>query len=121
MTHLKPNTVTIFGTDSPFEGEPVISTFCIRANPDGATETTRDRKWAVCLYRDIEEPGPWLTADVIGLPGVTTQGATREEAISNVKEAIDLRFEGEDEKEVMKDLHRDYIMPAGSELIYVTQ
>ena len=108
--------ITILGTI-----EPVIATFNAQAHADGSATVTNHRKWAVCLYRDIEEPGPWLTADVIGLPGVTSQGVSREEAISNVAEAIALRFEVEDEREAMKELRRDYTMPAGSELVYVEQ
>ncbi len=113
--------ITISATDHPFAGESAITTFYIRANADGTTEITKHRKWAVCLYRDAEELGPWLTADVIGLPGVTSQGASRDEAISNVAEAIALRFEVEDEREIMKALRREYMMPAGSELVYVEQ
>ncbi len=111
--------ITISATDSLFTGEVAITTFIIRQESGGTTEVTKHRKWAVCLYRDVDEPGPWLTADVIGLSGVTSQGASRNEAISNVAEAIALRFEGEDKSEVMKDLRRDYMMPAGSELVYV--
>ena len=79
------------------------------------------RRWAVCLYRDIEETEQILTAVVIGLPGVASEGASKEEAISNVKEAINLRFEGEDENEIMKELRQDYVIPVGGELVYVEQ
>jgi predicted RNase H-like HicB family nuclease len=81
----------------------------------------KPRRWAVCLYRDPEETEQILTAVVIGLPGVASEGASKEEAISNVKEAINLRFEGENEVEVMKDLRHDYVIPVGGELIYVEQ
>lgn len=113
-------TTTISGTNFPFKGESVISTLCVSVKPDGTSEVTTHNRWAVCLYRDADETGQFLTADVIGLPGVASEGASREEAISNVKEAIRLRFEGEDEKEVMKELRHDYTIPVGGELIYVT-
>lgn len=81
----------------------------------------KPRRWAVCLYRDAEEAGETLTAVVIGLPGVASEGASREEAIDNVQEALSLRFEGEDEEEVMKDLRQDYVIPLGGEIVYVEQ
>ena len=76
-------------------------------------------RWAVCLYCDREETEEILTAVVIGLPGVASEGNSREEAIRNVKEALNLRFEGEDDKEVMKDLRQDYVIPSGGEVVYV--
>jgi predicted RNase H-like HicB family nuclease len=39
------------------------------------------------------EDGWWL-ADVPSLPGCATQGATREEALENVKEAIESYIDG---------------------------
>ena len=42
----------------------------------------------VVLYPDHEDGG-WV-AEVPSLPGCVSDGATREEALSNVREAIDL-------------------------------
>ncbi len=42
------------------------------------------------------EDGWWL-AEVPSLPGCNTQGATREEALENIKEAIELYVEGLEE------------------------
>ncbi len=48
----------------------------------------------------------WVVARVPSLPGVVTQGRTREEAISNTREAIELTLE--DMKERGEVTHCDY-------------
>ena len=45
----------------------------------------------VLLHRD--EDG-WRVAEVPSLPGCVTQGRTREDALVNVREAIELSIEG---------------------------
>lgn len=47
--------------------------------------STRSRKFRVLLYRD--EDGAYV-AEVPELPGCVSQGATRREALRNVREAI---------------------------------
>ena len=76
-------------------------------------------RWAVCLYRDEEDVEGWVTADVIALPGVASEGATEAQAIANVKEALNLALEalqGEENRQV-----RDaYAIPPGGRVVYVT-
>lgn len=46
----------------------------------------------VVLYPDVEDGG-WI-AEVPSLPGCLSQGETKEEAISNIREAIEIWIEG---------------------------
>lgn len=46
------------------------------------------RRYWVRVYEDPEEPGVWL-AEVPAVPGVHSDGDTREEAIGNVLEALE--------------------------------
>jgi predicted RNase H-like HicB family nuclease len=45
-------------------------------------------KYTVVLHRDEDEGGYWV--EVPALPGCASQGETIEEALENVKEAIEL-------------------------------
>jgi predicted RNase H-like HicB family nuclease len=58
------------------------------------------------MYRD--EENNWI-AEVLSLPGCRSDGATREEALANIKEAIELYLEvlPEDRKE----LYQEFIEP----------
>ncbi len=48
---------------------------------------------------NLDEDG-WIVASVPALKGCHSQGKTREEALDNIREAIDLWLEVEDEKAV---------------------
>jgi len=41
----------------------------------------------------LEEEGGWYVVQCVELPGAISQGRTREEAIANIKEAIELLLE----------------------------
>ena len=58
------------------------------------------------VYRD--EDGAWI-AEVPSLPGCVTQGESREEAIANIHDAIELYLDGLDEAH--KALYQEYIEP----------
>ena len=58
------------------------------------------------VYRD--EDGAWI-AEVPSLPGCVTQGDSREEAIANIHDAIELYLDGLDEAH--KELYQEYIEP----------
>jgi predicted RNase H-like HicB family nuclease len=58
------------------------------------------------VYRD--EDGAWI-AEVPSLPGCVTQGGSREEAIANIHDAIELYLDGLDEAH--KALYQEYIEP----------
>ena len=58
------------------------------------------------VYRD--EDGAWI-AEVPSLPGCVTQGDSREEAIANIHDAIELYLDGLDEAH--KALYQEYIEP----------
>jgi predicted RNase H-like HicB family nuclease len=55
------------------------------------------------VVHNAEEGGYWV--EVPALPGCLSQGETIEEALSNIKEAIELHIEGlkEDGQEIPKD------------------
>jgi len=55
------------------------------------------------IIHDAEGGGYWV--EVLVLPGCLSQGETIEEALSNIKEAIELHIEGlkEDGQEIPKD------------------
>ncbi|MBI4233496.1 MAG: type II toxin-antitoxin system HicB family antitoxin [Chloroflexi bacterium] len=48
-------------------------------------------QYTVILHRDPDYQGYW--AEVPALPGCVSQGKTREEALNNIKEAIELHVE----------------------------
>ena len=52
----------------------------------------KERRYTILLEPDPEEPG--YTVTVPALPGIVTQGATVEEAITMAREAIALHIEG---------------------------
>ena len=54
------------------------------------------KEWAVILH-NAEEGGYWV--DVPQLPGCISQGDTKEEALKNIKEAIELYLESVGETE----------------------
>ena len=56
----------------------------------GYTKAMQELNRQVLLYQD--EDGFWV-AEVPSLPGCNTQGHTRDEALANVREAIELYLE----------------------------
>lgn len=75
-------------------------------------------RWTVCIYKDPEDTAGWLTVDVLGLPGVASQGHSRDEAVSNAREAIELALEDGDQEVI--DTVRDYEVPAGGTILDVS-
>ena len=75
-------------------------------------------RWAVCIYKDPEDTAGWLTVDVLALPGVASQGHSRDEAVSNAREAIALALEDGDQEVV--DTVEDYEVPAGGTILDVS-
>ncbi|HEX7927423.1 MAG TPA: type II toxin-antitoxin system HicB family antitoxin [bacterium] len=63
----------------------------------------------VILFRD--ESGGWVV-ECPSLPGCVSQGDTRDEAIANIREAIDLYIEvlKEDGKPVPEDTYEAYLV-----------
>jgi len=74
-------------------------------------------RWTVCIYKDPEDTEGWLTVDVLGLPGVASQGRSRDEAARNAREGIELALE--DKTEVV-DIVEDYEVPAGGTIVDVS-
>lgn len=64
---------------------------------------TRILEYTVVLHLDPEVGGYWV--EVPALPGCVSQGDTREEALANVKEAIELHIEAmqEDGEEIPQE------------------
>jgi len=60
-------------------------------------------EYTVILHRDEEYSGYWV--EVPTLPGCVSQGKSKEEALSNIKEAIELHLEclKEDGEEIPKE------------------
>ena len=108
------------GTSAVFTGAPAFtstSISCVRDDWENAKTETVTR-WAVCLYTDREDPKRWVTAEVIALPGVASEGATEEEAIDNVREALGLALENKQKEPVQP--RRRYVVPRGGRVVYVT-
>lgn len=52
---------------------------------------TRVLEYTVVLHRDEDYEGYWV--EVPALPGCVSQGKSRDEALANIKEAIELHLE----------------------------
>ena len=52
---------------------------------------TRVLEYTVVLHRDEDYEGYWV--EVPALPGCVSQGKSREEAMANIREAIELHLE----------------------------
>lgn len=50
----------------------------------------KNMKWKIVLEKD---EGGWYTATVPSLPGCISQGKTRNDALKNIREAIELHLE----------------------------
>lgn len=57
-----------------------------------------ERTFDVVVMEDMDG---WFVASVPALPGCLTQGETREEALENIKEAIALFLEDEEEQDAL--------------------
>lgn len=64
---------------------------------------TRIMEYTVVLHLDREMGGYWVEAPA--LPGCVSQGETKEEALDNIKEAIELHVEAmqEDGEEIPQE------------------
>ena len=73
----------------------------------------RVHEYTVILHRDEEFGGCW--AEVPALPGCVSQGKSKEEALKNVREAIELHLEcmKEDGEEIPKEESYKVAVEAG--------
>ena len=104
--------------DNVFAGEPVVFEK-IRIEQEGNMTHTVSQHWAVCIHRDPEETEGWLTGEVIGLPGVVSQGRDRQETLTNVKEALESALEELRSTNTRVELRREVDIPDGGEIIYL--
>ena len=103
-----------------FAGEPVFTeVVTTQAGDDWENaETHTITRWAVCLYVDEEEPEGRVTADVVGLRGVVSDGVTEEEAIENVCEALRLALASFEDSELI-EVQLPYAIPTGGRIVFV--
>lgn len=113
--------ITNFGVEKAvlFNGDPVSGVAFVQSDDEGATwETITGKRWAVCLYRDPDDPQRFVTAVVIGLPGVASEGSTEDEAIAAVTEAIELI--GDEDMSILDvPAAARFKIPAGGRVTYV--
>lgn len=104
-----------------FSGAPVITELSVTVEGDNWQNPiqTQLSRWAVCLFKDRDDPSGYVTAEVIGLEGVASEGPDRESAITNIKEALQLALE-----ELQDDPHQSlrtvYKIPSDGEVVYVS-
>lgn len=124
-------TEAVVGTDTVFEHKaereelrvfsgPPVFTDAITSYLDDDWENAKTEtitRWAVCLFRDGEDPQRWVTADVIGFPGVASEGATEDEAMANVREALKLALESLGEGELI-EMPAKYVIPSGGRVVF---
>jgi len=67
------------------------------------SSNVKDRKFTIRLKKDPETG--WYAARCVELPEVISQGRTEEEALANIKEALELVLE-EYEKEAREEGHK---------------
>lgn len=107
---------------TPFRAEPVLPAAMWGYKEGGdlsSVSTATFTRWAVCLHRDAEDPQGWVTADVIGLKGVASEGRTDEDALSNAHEAIQAL--GHDAVEqIDQEKASGYVIPAGAYWVYLS-
>jgi len=103
-----------------FTGALVITdtyaVFC--ADSLDKVEYLTQTRWAVSLFVDPSDPEGWTTAEVIALPGIASEGKTRDEAIMNICEALHLAIE-EAGPEGLKIQPGEHELPEGARVIYV--
>jgi predicted RNase H-like HicB family nuclease len=104
-----------------FSGAPVFTDMVTVGEgadwQNAKTKTTT--RWAVCLYVDEEEPEDRVTANVVGFPGVVSDGVTEEEAIKNVREALGLALASLEADECI-EAELPYAIPMGGRIVFVT-
>lgn len=113
-------TATYSGGPRAFSGAPVVAEVVVTAKGDGWENPTPKMitRWAVCLFRDREDPSGYVTAEVIGLEGVASEGPDRESAMVNVKEALQLALD-DLEDDAHQALRANYTIPSDGEVVYV--
>lgn len=102
--------------EKTFKGSPVSVSATVSVI-GGKPKQVTIQHWAACLYRDPEDDGDWLICEIVGIPGVISQGKTRQEAMENAKEALACALEELIEAGVKVELRRDYVIPAGGEVV----
>ncbi len=116
---LLPGVVTeSAGPAKYFEGLPVFTASTLQLC-DGDWHEAVSERWAVCLFRDVDDPENWVTAEVIGVRGIASEGATREEAMGNIKEAL-LLARDEAGAEGLEIDRLEYRIPANGDVVHVT-
>ena len=58
-----------------------------------------------------QEPEGGFSVWIPSLPGCASQGETFEEAMENIKEAIALYLEDEDEQEIVQEIRQQFMVP----------
>jgi predicted RNase H-like HicB family nuclease len=114
-TSLDETISTAIAEEAIFTGEGFHSdTVVTMESPDEMRVETMVG-WAVCLYCDPDDEDGWYTIEAMALPGIMSQGSTRDEAIENIKEAISLALEaGLQPAGAIR-----HVVPAGGEITYV--
>lgn len=112
------------GENWAFEGERVVVDFSLfylateaafaEAQPE---ETTR---WAVCLETGPDTEEGWVVAEVIGLPGIASEGRDKAEALDNIREALSLALDELGPEGLTEMEFPPYEIPAGGQVAYVT-
>ena len=77
-----------------FAGAPVYVESIYGCDQDGNFKQGSTRThWAACLFKDADDTSGCVTAEVIGMLGVASEGATFDDALANIKEALELALE----------------------------
>ena len=104
-----------------FTGEASFTTLGVTFDPDDPKNprVVSSVRWAVCLFSDPDDPDGMTTADVIGFPGVASEGASRKEALDNAREALECAIEGL-RGEDPPSPPDSYTIPRGGEVVYLS-
>ena len=109
----------ILNHQTRFEDDPVSVVVEIMFGQDEKAIRTVRQHWAICIHRDPEETEGWLTGEVIGIPGVVSQGRNRQETLTNLKEALECALEELRSTNTPVELRREFDIPDGGEIIYL--
>jgi predicted RNase H-like HicB family nuclease len=112
------------GENWTFEGERVIVDVSISYPPTEAgfaeAEPQETTRWAVCLETGPDTEDGWVVAEVIGLPGVASEGRSKAEALDNIREALSLALDELGAEGISGMVFPPYEISAGGQVVYVT-
>ena len=114
-TKLDETVSTAIAEGDVFTGEGFHSDTVVTIEPPDEIRVESMISWAVCLYCDPDDEEGWYTIEAMALPGIMSQGRTRDEAIENIKEAISLALEAG----LQPVAAVRHVVPAGGEVTYV--